>query len=314
MKAAPLFNGVLNIDKPAGMTSHDVVDAIRRASKERQVGHTGTLDPMATGVLPICVGKATKIQQFLIAQDKEYAVEMKLGILTDTQDTTGQVIEEKEVPPLSEEEILSILNRFQGELEQVPPMVSAKHHKGQRLYELARKGVEVKRDPCKIFIHQLVLETVSLPIVRFRVTCGKGTYIRTLCHDIGAAMGTAAAMSGLIRVRCGAFHIKDSVPLDLLKTPDDIQQHLCNLNDALSSLPSVTVGSEGAASLHCGRALSGGTIARCNESFHSGSFVRVTGRDGSLIGVGEALMGSDELDSLAGNLRVIKPVKIFQTR
>lgn len=314
MKAAPLFNGVLNIDKPAGMTSHDVVDVIRRASKERQVGHTGTLDPMATGVLPICVGNATKIQQFLIAQDKEYAVDMKLGITTDTQDTTGRVIDEKEVPPLSDDIIHAILKRFQGELEQVPPMVSAKHHKGQRLYELARKGVEVKRDPCKIFIHQLVLENISLPIVRFRVTCGKGTYIRTLCHDIGLALGTGAAMSGLVRVRCGAFHIDDSVPLDSLKNPDDIQKVLGNLNDALSSLPSVTVGSEGIASLHCGRPLSGGVITRCNHSFNPGSFVRVTGRDGSLIGVGEALMGSDQLDSLAGNLRVIKPVKVFHLR
>ena len=314
MKAAPLYNGVLNINKPAGMTSHDVVDVIRRVAKERQVGHTGTLDPMATGVLPICVGKATKIQQFLIAQDKEYAVEMKLGITTDTQDTTGQILEEKEVPPIGNDEILATLQRFQGELEQIPPMVSAKHHQGKRLYELARKGVEVKRDPCKIFIHQLVLEDISIPIIRFRVTCGKGTYIRTLCHDIGEALGCGAAMSGLVRVRCGAFHVNDSIRLDLLKTSEDIEKSICNLSDALSSLPSITVGSEGIASLHNGRPLSGGLITRCNEPFICGSMVRVTSRDGSLIGVGEALMSSDKLDALAGNLRVIKPVKIFQVK
>ncbi len=312
MKAIPKFNGVLNIDKPAGMTSHDVVDAIRRASRERQVGHTGTLDPMATGVLPICVGRATKIQQFLIAQDKEYAVEMRLGLLTDTQDTTGLVLEERPVPTLSREEILAVLDRFQGELEQIPPMVSAKHHKGLRLYELARKGVEVKRDPCKIFIHQLVLENISLPLIRFRVTCGKGTYIRTLCHDIGLALGSGAAMSGLVRVRCGAFHVKDSIPLAQLQTPDDIGRVLCDLNDALSSLPAIVVGSEGVAALHCGRPLTGGAIMRCTGEFESGTLIRVTGRDGSLVGLGEALMRSDQMDAMAGNLRVVKPVKVFQ--
>ncbi|MGC9327352.1 MAG: tRNA pseudouridine(55) synthase TruB [Candidatus Hinthialibacter sp.] len=311
MKTAPKFNGVLNIDKPAGMTSHDVVDAIRKAAQERQVGHTGTLDPMATGVLPICIGRATKIQQFLIAQDKEYSVEMRLGVVTDTQDTTGQILVENEVPSFSRDEIASVINRFFGELEQIPPMVSAKHHKGMRLYELARKGVEVKRNPCKIFIHQLRLDEISLPFVRFHVTCSKGTYIRTLCHDIGESLGTGAAMSGLVRVRCGAFHIDDSTPLDTLQTPGDIESHLCSLNDALSSLPSVTVGSEGIASFHCGRALSGGLIARCNEPFESGSLIRVTSRDGSLVGIGESMMSSDQLDALAGNLRVVKPVKVF---
>ncbi|MBN2330001.1 MAG: tRNA pseudouridine(55) synthase TruB [Candidatus Omnitrophica bacterium] len=312
MKTAPKFNGVLNIDKPAGMTSHDVVDAIRRSAGERQVGHTGTLDPMATGVLPICIGRATKIQQFLIAQDKEYSIEMRLGVVTDTQDTTGQILEENEVPSFTQDEVVSVLNRFLGELEQIPPMVSAKHHKGKRLYELARKGVEVKRDPCKIFIHQLILDEISLPAVRFHVTCGKGTYIRTLCHDIGQSLGTGAAMSGLVRVRCGAFHVDNAAPLDALQTPGDIEKHLCSMNDALSSMPSVTVGSEGIASFRCGRFLSGGLISRCNEPFESGSMIRVASRDGSLVGIGESLMSSDQLDALAGNLRVIKPVKVFQ--
>ncbi|MBW7939945.1 MAG: tRNA pseudouridine(55) synthase TruB, partial [Candidatus Omnitrophica bacterium] len=141
------FNGVLNINKPAGMTSHDVVDYIRKIAKMRRVGHTGTLDPMATGVLPLCLGQATKIVQFLIAQDKEYIVEMKMGVVTDSQDMTGDITGEFPVPPLTDADILHVFSQFTGEIWQTPPMVSAKHHKGQRLYELARKGVEVEREP-----------------------------------------------------------------------------------------------------------------------------------------------------------------------
>jgi len=306
------MDGVLNINKPAGITSHDVVDRIRRTTKMKRVGHTGTLDPMATGVLPVCLGRATKIVQFLIAQDKEYEVEMRLGLITDSQDTTGEVISELPVPSLSESDILEIFDRYKGEQYQIPPMVSAKHYKGKRLYELARQGVEVKREPCKIFIYELTLITFSLPYIRFRVTCSKGTYIRTLCHDLGESLKSGAAMSGLVRLRCGAFHVDRSVPLEKFQTREDVEQYLFGINEALSSLPAVMVGSEGKASLYCGRALSGGVIARRSGEFRSGDSVRVTTRDGSLIGVGQALMGSDQLDDLAGNLRVIRPIKIFQ--
>lgn len=313
MKKIPTINGVLNVNKPSGMTSHDVVDRIRRAAKIKQVGHTGTLDPMATGVLPICVGRATKIQQFLIAQDKEYDVKMEMGLITDSQDRTGNVLEERPMPDLSRENLEKVLEKFTGEIMQTPPMISAKHHKGKRLYELARQGVEVKRDPCKIIIHKLELTDICPPFVHFLVTCSKGTYIRTLCHDIGEAMESGAVMAGLSRVRCGRFHIDQSVDLADLRSPEDVSAKLFDLNQALDSMPSVTVGSEGKASLFCGRALAGGAITRMTGDFISGSFVRVTSRDGALIGVGEALMSSDQLDALAGNLRVIKPVKVFHT-
>lgn len=216
MNERHVMHGVLNIDKPAGMTSHDVVDRIRKAAKVSRVGHTGTLDPMATGVLPICIGRATKIQQFLVAQDKEYDVEMTLGVVTDSQDATGSVVENPSIPIIEETEIRGIFSGFLGEQMQIPPMISAKHHKGKRLYQLARKGVEVEREPCKIFIHQLELLEVKLPVIRFLVTCGKGTYIRTLCHDLGKAMGSGAVMSNLSRTRCGGFSIQDSIPLDKL--------------------------------------------------------------------------------------------------
>ncbi|MBD3265521.1 tRNA pseudouridine(55) synthase TruB [bacterium] len=305
------FNGVLNINKPAGMTSHDVVDHLRKAAKMRRVGHTGTLDPMATGVLPLCLGKATKIVQYIIAQDKEYIVDMKLGVVTDSQDTTGTMIEEHPIPAYAEADIDAVLDRFRGEIWQTPPMISAKHHKGKRLYELAREGVEVEREPCKITLHELRLEAVRLPVVRFRVTCSKGTYVRTLCHDIGQALGCGACMAGLIRSRCGTFHLDDAVALDSLKSPDDIEEHLYNLNEALAALPAVFVGVEGKASINCGRALTGGIITRRNGDFHAGSLVRMTARDGTLLALGEALLNSDQLDAFAGNLQVIKPVKVF---
>lgn len=305
------FDGVLNINKPAGMTSHDVVDHIRKAAKMRKVGHTGTLDPMATGVLPLCLGRATKIVQFLIAEDKEYHVTMQLGIITDSQDTTGTVLQELPVPDLNEEKIQEVFQNFTGEIWQTPPMISAKHHKGKRLYELARQGVEIKREPCKIHIYDLSLLNVTLPTLEFRVVCSKGTYIRTLCHDLGKALGGGAVMSGLVRVRCGVFHIDDSIDLAELISPEDVSNHLADLNDALSSLPSVSVGSEGKASLHCGRSLSGGVLTRRIGEFDSGSLVRINARDGALIGVGKALLNSDQLDGLAGNLRVIQPVKVF---
>jgi tRNA pseudouridine55 synthase len=305
------MNGVININKPVNMTSHDVVDVIRRKAKMKRVGHTGTLDPMATGVLPLCLGQATKIVQFLIAQDKEYSVEMQLGLITDTQDTTGQTTEENDVPDFSHEKIEETLNKFTGEIMQTPPMVSAKHHKGKRLYELARQGVEVKREPCKIHIHELTLKAVELPFIRFDVNCSKGTYIRTLCHDIGQALECGASMSGLVRVRCGAFHINDSTNLNDLESSEEIEQKLVNINDALSGLPTVVIGSEGRASINFGRSLNGGSITRRKGDFVSGSLVRLTYRDGSLLAVGEALIGSDQLDSFAGNLNVIKPVKVF---
>jgi len=190
-------------------------------------------------------------------------------------------------------------------------MISAKHHNGKRLYELARAGVEVEREPCKIQVYELLLESVQLPFVRFRVTCSKGTYIRTLCHDIGMELQSGACMSGLVRSRCGAFHVDNAVELESLRGPDDIEKHLYNLSDALSSIPAVFVGPEGKALLHCGRALTGGVITRRQGEFQSGSLVRVIARDGSLLALGESTLNSNQLDAFAGNLQVIKPIKVF---
>jgi tRNA pseudouridine55 synthase len=305
------LDGVLNIDKPPNMTSHDVVDAVRKIAGIRKVGHTGTLDPIATGVLPLCLGQATRVQEFLVAQDKEYRVQMRLGLVTSTQDITGEVIEERETEGIDSQTIEETFRRFVGPQLQVPPMVSAKHHKGRRLYELARMGLEIKREPCRITLHELEVESISLPFVMYRVVCSKGTYIRTLCHDLGMALGTGGAMSDLVRTRCGAFLIEEAVALENLEGPDDVRRHLASINESLSTLPSVVVGGEGAGSLFAGRALLGALMARPTVSFQRGDLLRIVDRQGHLLAVGEALLPSDQITGMGGNLRVVKPVKVF---
>ena len=198
------MNGILIVDKPAGWTSHDVVAKLRGALKEKRVGHGGTLDPMATGVLPVFVGKATKAAQFAENAEKEYIAGLRLGISTDTQDITGTVTEEREVT-VTETDLLALLPRFLGEQEQLPPMYSAIKVDGQPLYKLARRGVEARRQPRRISISRLEYLGREGENYRLRVACSKGTYIRTLCADLGDELGCGGAMSFLARTASGAF-------------------------------------------------------------------------------------------------------------
>lgn len=311
MKKDSRLSGVLNVNKPAGMTSHDVVDRIRRAAQTRKVGHTGTLDPMATGVLPLCLGKATKVVQFLIAQDKEYLVEMTLGLVTDSQDTTGTVVTQNSTEGITPEKVQALHESFSGKLSQVPPMVSAKHYQGQRLYELARKGIEVKREPCEVEIFSLVFEEIAIPRVVFRVVCSKGTYIRTLCADMGEQLGCGAAMSGLVRTRCGAFRVEEAVHLDDCTSPEVVTTHLETMDASLSTMPAVIISPRSARGLLAGQSLRGAAVLQQSDPFKRSELVRVKADDGTLLGVGKALVGSDKLEKLGADLNVIKPVKIL---
>ncbi|MFH1645619.1 MAG: tRNA pseudouridine(55) synthase TruB [Candidatus Omnitrophota bacterium] len=205
---------ILVVDKPSGMTSHDVVDVIRKVYNIRKVGHCGTLDPMATGVLVLLLGKATKLSAKLSAQDKEYVCGMKLGVVTDSHDSMGKVIQEMEVDNIYEQKIKEVIRSFVGKQQQVPPMVSAKQYKGKRLYMLARKGIEVKREPVDIEISDIEILEINKPFVRFKVYCSKGTYIRTLCNDIGQKLGCGAHMTELRRIASGKFHIDQAVKLE----------------------------------------------------------------------------------------------------
>ena len=210
------MNGFLVIDKPAGITSHDVVDRARRILGIRKIGHLGTLDPLGVGVLVLAVGKATKAVRYFVEDDKEYTTTVKLGVITDTQDLDGNVIEEREVN-VSREQFEHVLKAFRGEIEQIPPMVSAKKVGGKRLYKLHRQGIEVKREPKLVTIYQIDLQEFASPSVTFHVRCSKGTYIRTVCADIGQVLGCGGAMAWLRRTKSGFFTINEAVTLDELE-------------------------------------------------------------------------------------------------
>ena len=206
------MNGIIIIDKPQGWTSMDVCARLRGVFHEKRIGHGGTLDPMATGVLPVFVGRATRGVEFATESDKEYRAELKLGLVTTTQDTQGEVLEQREAS-VTREELEAVLERFRGPQSQVPPMYSAIKVQGKKLYELARKGKEVERAPRRIVIRELELEEAVAPdTFRLRVRCTKGTYIRTLCHDIGQALGCGGCMSALRRTMAAGYRVEQAIP------------------------------------------------------------------------------------------------------
>lgn len=221
-------NGILNINKPQGMTSHDVVYRVRRALGIKRVGHTGTLDPMCTGVLPICIGTATRVTEYLDLDFKTYRCTLLLGKITDTQDIWGEVLEEKPTDSITEADIMEAFCGFKGIIDQKPPMYSAVRVNGRRLYEYARAGEEVKVKTRKIYINKLDIDKIDLEnkTVVFTVECSKGTYIRTICQDVGAALGCGATMTSLERLASGTFVIDDAIDLEKLQnmTADDIEK------------------------------------------------------------------------------------------
>ena len=212
------MNGVINVNKPLGITSHDVVYRLRRLLSIKKIGHTGTLDPDADGVLPMCVGRATKVADMLTAQDKQYVAEVTLGSATDTLDKSGEVTETAEVN-VTEDDIRNVAAEFVGDIEQIPPMYSAIKINGKKLYELAREGKVTERDPRRIHIENIEVLDINLAEKKFsmRVDCSKGTYIRTLCDDIGRRLGCFAHMSALTRTRSGRFDIEESYTLEQIE-------------------------------------------------------------------------------------------------
>ena len=214
------MNGLLNIYKESGYTSFDVVAKLRGICHQKKIGHTGTLDPDAVGVLPVCLGNATALCDLLTDKTKEYEAVMLLGITTDTQDISGSILDKRNVN-LSEADVLSCTEKFTGDIEQIPPMYSAVKVDGKRLYELAREGREVERKSRPVTIFSIDIISIELPRVRMKITCSRGTYIRTLCHDIGRALGCGACMESLVRTRSGRFSIEDAVKLETVQSWSD---------------------------------------------------------------------------------------------
>ena len=234
------MNGIVIVDKPQGWTSQDVTARLRRVFNTRRIGHGGTLDPMATGVLPVFVGRATRGVEFFEHAEKTYEATIRLGLTTDTEDTSGTVLEEREVH-ISEADFLGILPKFRGKIQQIPPMYSALKINGQKLVDLARKGKEVERQPREIEIFQLDCLEFSGNEAKLRVRCSKGTYIRTLCKDIGQALGCGGCMAALRRVQAGEYTIEEAVPLQELLETENAEQYLRAVDTMFRNYSAVTL-------------------------------------------------------------------------
>ena len=283
-----MFHGMITIYKEAGYTSSDVVARLRGILHMKKIGHTGTLDPDAEGVLPVCLGNGTKLCELIADRDKEYVAVMRLGTVTDTQDMSGEVL--RSIP---DEEVSRMVTKdaveeaaacFRGKISQIPPMYSAVKINGKRLYQLARQGRTVERPAREVTIHELVITKVELPLVTMRVRCSKGTYIRTLCQDIGEKLGTGGAMESLLRIRVGSFTLDQSIRLDeaeeIMKSdePDRIQEYIMPVDSFFGDAPRATVRQEGLKAL-----LNGNTLKRSLTDLPRGKEkrdVRMYGPDG----------------------------------
>ncbi|MFU8848613.1 MAG: tRNA pseudouridine(55) synthase TruB [Opitutales bacterium] len=229
--------GILLVDKPQGITSHDVVYKLRRIFHIKKIGHAGTLDPMATGLLVMLVGKATKVSQFLMSMNKEYTGTLRLGVITDSQDADGEVLEERPVPELSEAAVLKEMKSFLGDQYQLPPMFSAKKINGQKLYKLARQGKTVEREPRVINISKFEMTRFAPPEIDFLVACSKGTYVRTIAHDLGERLGCGGHLSGLRRTGVGDFRIEKADTIEALEemSPSALRKRLIPVLQAVPS-------------------------------------------------------------------------------
>jgi tRNA pseudouridine55 synthase len=264
-------SGILLLDKPAGLTSFQVVRRARRALGVRKIGHLGTLDPFATGLLPLCVQEATKLVPFLLPEPKTYRAHIKLGEETDTQDLTGEVVARSGHRPTAEE-VRQAAARFVGEIEQVPPLYSALHHQGERLYRLARRGETVELQPRKVRVYCLEVEAVAGDAVTLTVTCSHGTYVRTLAADLGQHLGCGAHLAALRRLAVGPFRVEEAIPVAALAEtgPEELRNRIIPLADCLPGMREVGVSADQASLLRQGR-----TLTFSGGDFTAGEQVRI---------------------------------------
>ena len=277
------MDGVLNIRKEKGYTSFDVVAKLRGILHMKKIGHTGTLDPEAEGVLPVVLGKATKLVDLLTEKQKMYEALLHLGLETDTQDMTGKVLREQPVN-VTEEEVIAVIRSFLGEQQQIPPMYSALKVDGKKLYELAREGKTVERKPRTVHFYEIEIKKIELPYIRFSVTCSKGTYIRTLCHDIGQKLGCGGCMEELIRTRSGNFDLEDSMTLAQVEEAvknGTIENRVIRIGQVLKDYPEIFCTREGDRLLENGNALSEKMV----RNNHKEGWVRMCDSQGEFRGI-----------------------------
>ena len=308
------MKGVVIVDKPAGITSHDAVDRVRKLLGERKAGHTGTLDPMATGVLAVCVGEATKIASFLTGDDKVYEATMRLGVRTDTLDMTGQVLTEQQ-PRATDADVKAALAAFTGTITQVPPQYSAVKVRGKALYKWARKGIRVEPPPREVQIREILLQGIELPRVRFTVTCSKGTYVRTLCADMGDRLGCGAALEQLRRTRSGIFRLQDAVRLD--GESDDgirarLEPGLIPMNQALPGLRDIVIPPLLEQKLAKGHQPDvEGLAALQIPSLATADVVKFISGEGRLVALARMLVSAGEIPSLPPGVQAARILRVF---
>lgn len=277
------MDGIIVIRKEKGYTSHDVVARLRGILHMKKIGHTGTLDPEAEGVLPVALGKATRLVDMITEKEKTYEAVMRLGVVTDTQDMTGTVLRQEEVT-VTPEETEEALVSFVGDQMQIPPMYSALKVNGKKLYELAREGKTVERKARPVHFFEIRLLEMELPLVRFRVTCSKGTYIRTLCHDIGEKLGCGAAMESLLRTQVGRFELKDSLTLSQVEeavADGTVEEKILGIEEALKEYPGVFCTKTGDRLLANGNPLDQNFVSEASKE----GWIRMHFSDGSFAGI-----------------------------
>ncbi len=307
-----MMDGVLVIDKEAGPTSHDVVSSVRRLLKIKKIGHTGTLDPAATGVLPLVIGKATKVARYLTGNDKTYEALVRLGINTETLDREGEEVRERPVT-CNEAQVREAVASFKGEIDQLPPMYSAKKVDGKRLYELARKGVEIERESKKVTIHRIEVLSIALPDVRLVVQCSAGTYLRVLAEDLGEKLGCGGYLHDLRRTTAGPFSLEDALTLEsLAEDPKRAEERIVPLSRALQSLPRINVPKSIGQLISSGHQLNVADLRTLDvPAFKSDEAVTLSLDSGQLIAVARSLIGSDELSTSRRDRRALKTERVF---
>jgi tRNA pseudouridine55 synthase len=282
-------DGLLVVDKPAGWTSHDVVAKMRTVLGIRKIGHVGTLDPDATGLLPLCVGQATRIVEYLLDVPKTYRVRMKLGEETDTEDASGTILQSRDLDGLIEPQIDEMISRFQGEILQTPPQYSAIKKNGRRLYKYAREGKKVQIEPRKVIIHEIYDRMLDLPYISFYVRCSSGTYIRSLCRDIGDGLAVGAHMTDLRRTECVHFSEQDAYPLSALIGMDQIEvlSKLVPMDLPLVHLEAVTVKDQAIPNVLHGRPLTQEDLVEDTKELKIGAIIRIYDAQGTFVAIGK---------------------------
>lgn len=285
------------VNKRTQMTSHDVVEELRRMLNFKKIGHAGTLDPNASGILLACLGKATKIAQFLIEYDKEYEAVIRLGVSTDTYDQEGKVVQIKEDIKVPEERLREVVESFKGEQWQTPPLYSAIKQKGKKLYQYARAGQKVERNKRKILIKDIQIIEINLPYVKLKVNCSKGTYIRSLAHDLGERLGCGAHLFSLCRTRVGPFELKQALALEKIREIQNegrIGDFLVSMEEALSHIPSVVVEDGFAKRIKNGPNLFPSSILSAENKFDKNQMICIKNSQKEILAIGRALCSSDD--------------------